>query len=151
MATYRLKSKLYGEFDEKKNKGILGTGITAGQALMVGGAILGGRKLYNNHLVRTGQAPSNLMARYSTGSQNQRNMAAQGLKTQRAARQYETAQQIDNARSQANVDLAKDKITNTVRMERLKNSVAASTAAGATKKDTRTSAMEAFNSYNPEY
>ena len=36
MATYRLKSKLYGEFDgnEKKKDGILGTGITGGQVLM---------------------------------------------------------------------------------------------------------------------
>lgn len=49
MATYRLKSKLYGEFDgEKKDKGILNTGITAGQALMVGATALAGRGIYRN-------------------------------------------------------------------------------------------------------
>lgn len=49
MATYRLKSKLYGEFDgEKKDKGILGTGISGGQALMLGTTLLAGRGMYRN-------------------------------------------------------------------------------------------------------
>lgn len=42
MATYRLKSKLYGEFDEKKDKG-----ISAGQVLAIGTAALAGWKGYN--------------------------------------------------------------------------------------------------------
>ena len=47
MATYRLKSKLFSEFDgEKKDKGILGTGISGGQLLLAGGAALAGRNVY---------------------------------------------------------------------------------------------------------
>lgn len=49
MATYRLKSKLYGEFDgnEKKNTGILGTGITLGQAAGLAATAAIGMKGYN--------------------------------------------------------------------------------------------------------
>mgnify|MGYP003294093596 CR=1 FL=1 len=48
MATYRLKSKLFGELDKEasqKKKGILGTGITGGQALLAAGTLVGGYKL----------------------------------------------------------------------------------------------------------
>lgn len=49
MATYRLKSKLYGEFDgdEKKSNGILGTGITLGQAAGLAATAAIGMKGYN--------------------------------------------------------------------------------------------------------
>lgn len=48
MATYRLKSKLYGEFDgEKKKDGILGTGITLGQAAGLAATAAIGMKGYN--------------------------------------------------------------------------------------------------------
>ena len=48
MAIYRLKSKLYGEFDgEKKKDGILGTGITLGQAVGTLALAKVGMKGYN--------------------------------------------------------------------------------------------------------
>ena len=48
MAIYRLKSKLYGEFDgEKKKDGILGTGITLGQAAGLAATAAIGMKGYN--------------------------------------------------------------------------------------------------------
>ena len=48
MVTYRLKSKLYGEFDgEKKKDGIGGTGITLGQAAGLAATMAIGIKGYN--------------------------------------------------------------------------------------------------------
>ena len=48
MATYRLKSKLFGEFDgEKKKDGLFGTGISLGQAALAVGAAKIGMKGYN--------------------------------------------------------------------------------------------------------
>ena len=48
MTKYRLKSKLYGEFDgEKKKDGILGTGITLGQAAGLAATAAIGMKGYN--------------------------------------------------------------------------------------------------------
>lgn len=48
MAIYRLKSKLYGEFDgEKKKDGILGMGITLGQAAGLAATATIGMKGYN--------------------------------------------------------------------------------------------------------
>lgn len=151
MATYRLKSKIFSEFDgEKKDKGILGTGISGGQALMLGATALAGRKMYNNHLVKSGQASSELMAKYKAGSQRQRNMVATGLKTQRTAMQMGANQQVAAARTQAGVDKAIHNITHEVGMNRVKNAQEAANAMGATKKVTREMTSQAYN-YNPEF
>ena len=150
MTKYRLKSKLYGEFDgeEKKKSGILGTGISAGQALMIGGTVLAGRKMYNNHLVKTGQAGANLMARYKSGSQKQQAMFKTGQGVQNTARQLTSQQQIANAQSQAQTTTAIDNLKHSVGMNRVAQANQAAAATGATNKDRRAMASAAYNSSN---
>ena len=152
MATYRLKSKIFSEFDsEKKDKGILGTGISGGQALLLGATALAGRKMYNNHLVRSGNASATLMAKYKAGNSRQRGMVAQGLKTQRSAMQMEANQRIAAAKTQAGVDKTIHNVTHGVKMNQVQNALDAANAMGATKKATREMASQAYNGYNPEF
>ena len=151
MTKYRLKSKLYSsEWDkEEKDKGILGTGISGGQALMLGAAALTGRKMYRNNLVRTGRADANLMAQYKNGSQRQRNMVAKGLKRQRSANAFEANQRISAAQSQIGTDIKINDLTHAAKMKQATNAQQAHNLAGSTKKDTRAGIMEAYNGYNP--
>ena len=87
MATYRLKSKLYGEFDKEEKKGILGTGITGGQALLAAGALVGGYKLAGAGKLGRGMQNSVNSFRMKTSaatSQRYRDAKASLLKNQRS-------------------------------------------------------------------
>lgn len=153
MATYRLKSKIFGdsEFDhEKKDKGVFGLGVSGGQLALIGTAALVGKKQYQNHLVRTGQANANVMARYKNGSQKQKNLFNQGQKTITSAQNIEANQQLSSARNQANITKGIDNIKHEIGMNRAANAQAAATLAGSTKKDTRTMVQDAYNSYSLE-
>ena len=77
---------------------------------MIGGTLLAGRKMYNNHLVKTGQASANLQARYKYGSQKQQAMFRKGQGIQDSTRQLTSQQQIADARSQAQTTTTLDNI-----------------------------------------
>lgn len=87
MAIYRLKSKLYGEFDDdKKKNGIFGTGITGGQALLAAGAAFGGYKLAGAGKLGKGAqntVNSFRMKTSAANSQRYRDAKASLLKNQR--------------------------------------------------------------------
>lgn len=87
MAIYRLKSKIFGEFDEKKeNKGFFGTGLSTGQVLLGTAAAVGGYKLAGAGKLGKGAqntVNSFRMKTSATNSQRYRDAKASLLKNQR--------------------------------------------------------------------